>query len=254
METTYQTLVFLHAVAGLIGLAVFWGPVVAKKGGDAHRKIGQGFVYAMLICGYSGIVMSALMYLAPIAIRGAEQLSTEQQAEIIRQSTGFAHLLIMLGFLLVSNTRHAVLTLNAKMDRTPLRDWRHQTLIAGLALTSANLAWLALTRGGILYGVFAVLGGLNAIGMWRYSFRAEIQKREWLIQHISNICASGVGAHTAFLVFGGRSFLETFIPATMQVYLWIIPGALGGMAIFFTTRHYAKKYRIGASPRAAVST
>ena len=247
MNTVFQTLIFLHAFAGLLGLIVFWWPALNRKGSTNHKKLGAVFAQAMLVAGISGFVMVVLMYAAPLAIRSAEtvaNMSVEQSQAFIASTYSTANLLLMLAALLIANTRQAVLTLQHKQHRKALRTVVHGLCVGLLGATSLYLLWLAANGGSTLYWVFSILGLSNTYSILRYNFKAEILPREWLLQHISNICAAGIGAHTAFFVFGGRSFLEQYISGNYSILLWIAPGVIGGVAITLSSRHFAKKYRI----------
>ena len=44
----------LHIVGGTVGLATFWLPLVTRKGGRLHRRVGWIYVMAMLVAAFSG--------------------------------------------------------------------------------------------------------------------------------------------------------------------------------------------------------
>ena len=89
-------------------------------------------------------------------------------------------------------------------------------------------AWVS---GEVLYWVFGGLCVGNGLSMWRYLFKSTLVKGEWVIAHLGNLLGAGIAAHTAFLVFGGSSFLSQWVSDDMRIWLWVAPSAIGGMAI-----------------------
>ena len=55
-----MTLLPVHIIGGLIGIATGYVALSAAKGGTLHRKSGMIFVYAMLIMSSTGALMAAL--------------------------------------------------------------------------------------------------------------------------------------------------------------------------------------------------
>ncbi len=47
----FHAVVLAHIVTGSVGLVAFWVPVLAKKGGAAHRAWGKVFTASMLVTG-----------------------------------------------------------------------------------------------------------------------------------------------------------------------------------------------------------
>lgn len=43
----FQIVLYLHILAGFTALIVFWIPLVTKKGGMIHRRVGWIYVWAM---------------------------------------------------------------------------------------------------------------------------------------------------------------------------------------------------------------
>ncbi len=245
MYEIYQVLLKLHAVAGGLGLAIFWLPVLARKGGRRHRRLGGWFAVAMQVAGVTAVLMTGLLYIAPLEVRDAVGLAAPRQQAVLLQARQLADLLLPLGLLLLANTRHGTLVLQAKGDRAALRRPSHQALVVALGLAGAYLLLRAAQGGGVLQWVFGGLCLGNAVGMWRYCFKAALQPGEWVIAHLGNLLGAGIAAHTAFLVFGGRSFLATWVPDDLQLWLWIAPSVIGGTAITLMSLAWRRRLGIG---------
>ena len=248
MYDLYQILLTIHGIAGAIGLAIFWRPVLARKGGADHRRLGAWFARLMQLAGVTAVAMTLLLYIAPLQVRDGLALEPAQQQALLEQARRLADLLLPLGLLLLANTRHGVLVLRARLDRSLLRQPSHQVLVAALTLAGAYLLSQAWQFGGVLQWVFGGLCLGNAVSMWRYLYKPELRPGEWVIAHLGNLLGAGIAAHTAFLVFGGRSFLQHWVPEEMQLLLWIAPSAIGGLAITVLSVVYRR--RLGGRRRA----
>ena len=240
MDHFYQLLLSIHSVAGMLGLLVFWLPLLVRKGGARHRRFGAVFTGAMQVAGASAVIMTLMLYAWPLESRAAQDLDRLQQQQLVAAAHNLAGLLLPLGLLLLANTRQAVLVLRHKQDRAPLRRPGHQLLLSCLALAGLHLLYLAIVDGGVLRWVFALLCIGNALNIGWYLYRPQVGRREWLAAHVGNILGAGIGAHTAFLVFGGRSFLAQWVTADLQLWLWLAPSILGGTAIALVSRRLAR--------------
>ena len=81
MSDIYRLVLGLHVVAGLIGLAAFWTPAIARKGGVTHVRVGRVFFWATCVVAGTGAVMATLLLLNPLAIKlPSRPLSAERVA------------------------------------------------------------------------------------------------------------------------------------------------------------------------------
>ncbi len=69
--TVYRATLALHIIAGFIGLAAFWTPAIAKKGGTLHRRAGRIFYFATCGVAGTGVVIALLLLAAPLAVHPA---------------------------------------------------------------------------------------------------------------------------------------------------------------------------------------
>ena len=54
----FDILVGLHVATGFVGLAAFWIPVFARKGGRAHVQAGRVFTYCAYVVTLSAVTAS----------------------------------------------------------------------------------------------------------------------------------------------------------------------------------------------------
>ncbi len=168
MSNIYQITLGVHATAGMIGLLLFWWPVIAKKGSDSHKKIGNWFGMAMYVAGASSLVLVFMLLTDPIAAKFGDQVLDEaRRSAIIANSHRTASFLMVLGFLLIANIRVGTAVLNNKQDRTPLRRPSYLIPVVLLGGSALYLFSLALIHQQVLFYVFSILGLGNAFGMLR---------------------------------------------------------------------------------------
>ena len=64
MSQLYRLALSIHVLAGITGLAAFWTPALARKGGATHVRIGRIFYNATSIVALTGLAMAAMIALA----------------------------------------------------------------------------------------------------------------------------------------------------------------------------------------------
>ncbi len=243
MTVLYEGVLFIHALAGAIGLLVFWLPVFVRKGGPDHRRYGQIFAKAMYAAGATGLLIATSWLLAPWTFRPTlVNVAAEDLPARLLQLRLMGYFLAMLGLLLITNVRHGVLVLRSREDRSALRRPTHLALVLLLIASGAGAVWLGFAYQRLLLQIFSFVVLGNGIGMLVYSFKAKLSRMEWWTEHASNLLGAGIGAHTAFFVFGANRFLSEWIPAGYQILPWIVPALIGVPAALWTTRYYRRKF------------
>lgn len=241
----HQFLFYLHVACGSVGLVVFWLPMLSKKGSPFHKTFGKVFTYGMFAVSISGVIMSMIVLIDPIGIRAPDAAldgpALQQLAERARRSSAF---LLMLSLLVFTNVKHSLLVLKAKQDRQILRSVNHIASISLLLLSGMAIGYYGLTSGSALFTIFSILSIVSSANLFFYIFKRNIKKREWLIEHLSNIIGAGIGAYTAFFAFGGRRFLAEIFTGQLQVVPWILPGVVGGIAIAYLSKRYRLQYQV----------
>ncbi len=230
MNSFSNTLIYLHIFAGGLSLALFWLPVVSRKGGISHRQVGRYYVNAMWVVVGTAVLLSVLNWL-----------------------NGETILAIFLGFLALLTANplwHATAVLQEK-GQVSLR-FRKLSLVYELALGIAGLALVlyafslsnpTLKALMIIFGSLGLLSLPRAITAWR----TPVAKIDWIGEHIEGICGTGIAAYTAFFAFGGRRFFEDLLPGMWMVLPWIIPAIVGTVGIRWARKKYAAAKPIRAT-------
>ena len=246
MHVIHQSALYLHIAVGFFALLLFWIPMIARKGSFNHKRFGRYFVIAMYTIAASGLLMSGLDLAMPIEIHGlGVELDDAERQRAVSQIRESALFLFSLSVLVLTTTRHGSLVIRHKENRQPLRTTLHSALCTSLLLVGLLLLWQARVSGSTLFLIFGLLEVFIATGNLRYSFKKTLQPKEWWIEHLGALIGSGIGAYTAFFVFGGsRLFNSLFGDAfsDLSIILWIAPGVIGSIAIGLFSRHYRKLF------------
>jgi len=250
----HQLAFYAHVTVGSAALLIFWLPFFTRKGHKRHRLIGKLFTNSMYIISVSGVIMSSLVLLDPVAVRYPDGgLDADVAERFVYQSRIFAGFLFMLSILVINNVRQAVLVLAAKAQRDQLKTPTNLASIAFLGVLGAIVGLIGLREQVLLFDVFAVICIGNSIGMFRYIYKPAIKEREWIIEHLGNICGAGIAAYTAFLSFGGRRLLGDLFAGNLQIVPWVLPAIVGVFAISILTRKYSRQFKVEwKNPAAAI--
>lgn len=237
MNLLNTAFLWTHIAAGFIGLAAYWIPIFAKKGGLNHRRFGTIFVNA----GYVVVAAGALS----ITIRGIRILAVGTPFAEAQSFWGFAIFLLYLSLITFVSLRFAVLVLREKKDPTQLGTVLNMALGYGCIAGSAAVIGYALV---IQPPVMVVLLALSPIGLiigpqiLGYFQGKETSKRGWWYSHMGAMIGAGIAFHTAFLVFGATRLFDIGISGPLAFVPWILPTLIGVPANIIWERHYRRKF------------
>jgi uncharacterized membrane protein len=208
-----------HIFAGMLALAVFWLPLVAKKGGRLHRVVGWIYVASMALVAPSGVLLCIAW------------LTDARPA-----NDAFAAFLMYVAINAAASAWMGVRALRMKRRNGPNRNLADLALPILLTLGGPALAAVGIANHTPLFVLFAALGTVQGIMNLRFWLRPPATRVDHLLQHIGGMGTSCITTVTAFLVVNaprlGTSGLNPLI--------WILPGALGGVAIALVQRSYRR--------------
>ncbi len=239
MYLLHQSAFLIHVMAGICSLILFWIPLWTRKGALDHRRFGRWFCATMYAVAGTGLLMAVSDLLWPLAMHPvADPANAVAQTDAIRDRAVF---LLSLSILVLATTRQGWLVILEKGQRLRLRSPLHTSLCLALLLSGLGLGAYGLREGEVVYIAFAALQLFLALRFLHYNLKPELQAREWLAAHLAGLIGSGIGAYTAFFVFGGNRIITQFIQTEgphFQTILWLAPGVIGGVAITLLSRHY----------------
>ncbi|MBT8146157.1 MAG: hypothetical protein KJN90_04845 [Gammaproteobacteria bacterium] len=249
MTLIHQFAFYLHVTFGACALLLFWVPVFTRKGNTDHKRFGRIFASAMYAVSASGATMASLDLIAPLAMHATTINPADPQAPLAAgQIRASAMFLFSLSVLVFTSTRQGWLAIIHKADRQPLRHPLHLGLCGLLIAVGVILFITGLRVGSVLFMVFALLEIASGVGRLRYNLKSELNTKEWWIEHLNGLIGSGIGAYTAFFVFGGSRLLSDLFGnafANGSLFLWLAPGVIGSIAIAVLSRKYRARFNGG---------
>lgn len=224
---TYDIIAAIHATIGALALITFWTAAIARKGSPVHRKSGKIYLLA---------IAAVLLTGAPLAI----------SRFFAGQITGGT----FLSFLLVLTATSAWTSWRAIRDQ---KSWRNfvgpvyqllmwSNLLAGLAViyVALNIA----RDPQVIMLVFAGLGLLLFVNMYRFARKEPTDPRWWLGQHLGSMLGNGIATHIAFLSLGLPRLMPQIAGPGLQMMAWFGPVVVSAIAGVYLTRKYLKPRRV----------
>lgn len=242
MLQLFHAFVIAHVVVGTIGLVSFWVPVLARKGGAAHRTWGRVFTYAMLGVGTIAIGISTCTIVAPVETH--PHLEGSFGAPLIRGIFGW--MMLYLAVLTINLAWYGWLCVLNRRDARRNREWRNLGLQALLAVAAANCAWQGWRLDQPLMMGISVVGFATVATNLRFLYARAPGPVDWLKEHIKALVGAGISVYTAFFAFGA---VRTFPALALNPAWWAIPLVVGLALIVYHQRDVARKTR-GAAARA----
>lgn len=247
-ESLHVWIRYLHVGLGFLGLAAFWLPVFARKGGKLHVASGRVFVW----CGYAvtvSAVYACAFYLTGFIRRGVSPADDP--------NFGFLVFLAYLAIVAFASIRHGVVVVRTKKDRDLADTVFHRLLAWGSIAGSLLVATFAIVFANPVSPVLLALSPVGILQGWpmlRYLSSRPRIARAWFYEHMVSMLGAGVAFHTAFAVFGSQRFFDLHLVGVWSTVPWILPVAVGVVGSIVWDRYYRRKYgdpRNSFQPRVA---
>ncbi|WP_353218088.1 hypothetical protein [Sandarakinorhabdus sp.] len=245
MPWLFHIFLAIHVGAGVVALTSFWGAVVTRKGGPAHRRWGGVFSAAIYVAAVQALGMGGLSLVWPLAMHPA-------LSDAVLYQGMFGTMMIYLGLLAISMTRYGLVMVANRRDHAANRHWSMLAL-QGVTMVGAGVCLLhglyLLNRNGpvmepILMVMLALLGFGTTITYFQYLLMPRPAPRAYIPEHFKAMVATGIAAYTAFLSVG---LIDMFPAHAFNPAIWAIPSTIGMMIII----HYLRQYRPAAKAQPA---
>jgi hypothetical protein len=202
-----QAIRWLHVLASVTALATLAVPLVARKGGGLHRRVGRVYVRAMAAAIASSVVASGWrLALDPVPGRRV-------------RAVFFLYVALLAGTSLSAGMRALATKGRAAPSRHPWDVGLPALLVAG----AVALALFGARTGVALFVGFAPVGLLIGAGQLAYWLRPPQTRTHFVVAHMNGMVASGIAALTAFLVQSApRLHLGQF-----SLLVWLTPAVVG---------------------------
>ena len=233
----FDALIAVHVATGFVGLAAFWVPVFARKGGRAHVAAGRVYTY----CAYV-VTLSALTAAAGRAVSyRVGGISPADRPDLY----GFSLFLGYLGVVTFATVRQAIRVVATRRAPETLRTPFHEAL--GWASITGSLAVIAFAL-GVWSDISPILLGLSPIGLFTGTGMLRLMRdpgtrhMSWFYSHLGSMLGGGIAFHTAFFVFGAERLWAYDLAGPLAVVPWILPTVVGIPAIVLWTRYYRRRF------------
>ncbi|KPF62384.1 hypothetical protein IP88_14800 [alpha proteobacterium AAP81b] len=237
MPWLFTLFLAVHIGGGIAALTSFWGAILTRKGGAAHRAWGRVFTAGIYAAAGMALGMGALSLVWPLAMH--PELT---DADLYRGLFGW--MMVYLALLTLSMTRYGLAMIANKRDHAANRRWP----MVALQLTVLAFACVCLFEGIRLGQTLMILVSLLGFGTvltyLRYLFTPRPAAGAWLPEHLKAMVATGISAYTAFLSVG---LIEMFPRHAFNPAIWAIPGTIGMMLIIHFLRRVTPRRRVAVA-------
>lgn len=233
--TVFDAFVKLHVLAGFLGLASFWIPVVAKKGGRLHIQAGWVFAISMLAAAISAVLISLWTLMDPV---GTQPEASGAAVERLLYFNGL--FLGYLGLLAGLSARTGLLAVQRKKAHERYRNPTDIGLSILLFVVAALVLLVGIERSEPSFIGMSVVGLMLGPVNLLFILRDPTDRLTWLYAHFGGMIGGGIAAHTAFLAFGANQLLPNIFDSVL---VWVMPSVVGSAAISLLITRYKRKQR-----------
>ncbi|WP_208590279.1 DUF2306 domain-containing protein [Gracilibacillus suaedae] len=211
-----------HIIAGFLALFIFWIPIVVRKGGKVHRKIGWVYTYSMAVVAISACYM------------GFYRIFYDPSGD-----QTFSWFLVYIAILSAATAWYGIRVLQFKKRKTPHRH------VADLAFSFTLLTSSALISVYGFYIDMPLLSYFPAVGLFvggsqlYYWLHKPSKKGHWYIEHLIGMLACSISTITAFMVFGAPRLLNI---ESVNIFLWFAPTIVITPVIIGFSLYYGRKF------------
>jgi len=219
-ETLISALRILHIASGFTALVIAPLAMIARKGGDAHRRWGKIFFYAMAVVATTAVVIGIIrpnIFLALVAVFSFHMVASGYRALFHKrlhegQKPGTMDLLLQgtAGFI-----------------NGGLLVWGITNFMLGNRSSST-----------IIFIAFGMIGSLMVWRNLQRFYKRSHDKHEWLYDHMTGFLGGYIATVSAFSAVN----MEFIKPVWLQ---WLWPTLLGSPLITYWIRHYRAKLSRG---------
>jgi hypothetical protein len=211
----------LHIAAGTVALAVFWVPLVTRKGGRVHRRAGWLYVAAAATLAATGLLLCLHLM--------SESTPGRRRAGVF---------LAYVSVLAAASVQLGVRALRAKGRTGPSRSGIDLAPPLLLVVGGAALAAFGVVEDKLLYVLFALLGTLLGTAQLRFWRTASAHGASRFLAHMNAMGTSCITTLTAFAVVNAQNLgMRTF-----DLGLWVIPIAILVAGLTIWRRYYERRF------------
>lgn len=210
----FRLVLAAHLACAFGATAVFWIPLAAEKGGPLHIRAGRLYARLIYLTALTGAPLAALLF-ARAPEPGARHTAV---------------FLLYLIAILVMPVFHGVRVVRAARTGTAVASAAHTVLslaaiVAGLTLAVCAVRWHEWPY--LLLSPVGPVMGVRALVYARRNPARQHSAGSWREEHIVAMLTSGIGVHTAMLVFGSARTLGLKLTGAGAYLPWLLPTIVG---------------------------
>ena len=234
LQGAIQWTFIFHGICGALALSLFAVPMLAKKGGKTHVRV--GWIYTGLM---------VLVCVSAFAITPWRAFSDPQRTP---SSQAFALFLFFISVLTLSSLSFGITALRAKKRTLPSQSPLHLGPVFALIASAIAVEVWGLKDQETLLIVFPVLGIYVAWKQLLYWKSAPTEKMHWWYAHMSGLFTACIATITAFIV----TVVPRFWPSDIahSPVLWVAPGLILGKILSKLTANYRDQFKDTAPAKA----
>lgn len=213
----------IHIGLGFAVLALFWIQIFSTKGSVWHIRAGKAFYWAGMV-----IVITALFGISAIligAFSGAYDIALSDNNTAFIFFLGY---LAIVTFTILEKGRSAIRFHGPSPGARAV--FAYGRAIVALTASIALIAYALVYQPSNAIVLFALspLGVLIFIETLNFQRAGNSYPQRWVIEHLDGMFGAGIAFHTAFFVFGAKSFFNPLLGGTsLQILPWILPTIIG---------------------------
>ncbi|MGP4041011.1 DUF2306 domain-containing protein [Gracilibacillus sp. D59] len=212
-----------HIIAGFLALLVFWIPIVVRKGGKIHRKVGWVYTYSMAIVAVSAFYMGFYrIFYDPLGDKA------------------FSWFLVYIAILSAATAWYGIRVLKFKKRKYAHRQIGDLAFSFSLVLSSVFISVYGIYIGSPLLSYFPGVGLFVGGSQLYYWLRKPKINGHWYIEHLIGMLACSISTITAFIVFGAPRLMNI---ESVSIFLWFAPTIVITPVIIGFSVYYGRKFK-----------
>ncbi|MFC0216182.1 DUF2306 domain-containing protein [Paenibacillus chartarius] len=223
MAMLFDTFRWIHIFCGFLALCIFWIPIVTKKGGRTHSRVGWVYVTAMAAVSVSALFM------------GIYRLTWDAGPDV--DAIPFSWFLINIAILSAATAWYGIRVLRFKRRKETHRgpaELLFALLLLGSSIAVSVYGW---TIGFALLQYFPIVGMFLGGSQLVYWLTVPKNKAHWAVEHIVGMLSCCIATVTAFTVFGAPRLLHI---ESVSLFVWLLPTIVMVPLIIGFTRKYQR--------------
>jgi uncharacterized membrane protein len=206
MQLSFDFFRWVHIVSGFLALLVFWIPIVTKKGGRAHLRVGWVYVWAMASVSVSAFYMAIY------------RLTWDAGPD--PDAIPFSWFLVFIAILSSATAWYGIRVLRFKKRKESHRHPIDLLFPSLLFMSGVGICIYGWVIGFPLLQYFPLLGLFLGGSQLVYWLTTPKNRSHWAVEHIVGMLSCCIATVTAFTVFGAPRLLQI---EAVSLIVWFLP-------------------------------